>query len=239
MKHKVLLEGRQVSYTVRINPRAKHVRIKVDPLDGVKVTMPADTHKKAHDILQQHATWVLKHIDRLAEQVPQRDFADGETLPVLGVEHNLKVIPNANTSITTVKRQDNTLLIRLASDYPEDSQRDHIRKVLERWFRKQARPYLTERTDFWAAKIGVEYQGISIKGQRTRWGSCSVQGHLNYNWKLMMAPPEAIDYLVIHELCHLIEMNHSPAFWAIVESYCLDFAHWKRWLRENAYRLQL
>lgn len=239
MKHKIMLEGRQVAYSVRTSSRSKHVRIKVDPFDGVKVTLPVGSSTRADIILQENAAWVLKHIDRFADQIPQRTFTDGERIPFLGEDHTLALIFNANKSITTVKQIDSIIQVRLAEQWREASLQGHVKTVLEKWYRKQARTYLTERTAHFANIIGVQYQSISIKGQKTRWGSCSITGRLNYNWKLMLAPPDAIDYLVIHELCHLIEMNHDPAFWRLVELYCPNYAYWKKWLRDNAYRLQL
>ncbi|PJF44759.1 MAG: hypothetical protein CUN55_02270 [Phototrophicales bacterium] len=239
MKHKILLEDRQIHYTVRIHPRAKHIRIKVNPIDGVIITMPVDTKREASDVLREHAAWVLKQLDRWAGKVTYRKYVSGETLPFLGVAHTLQIIQKANERISTVKRQDETLIIRLANTIKEETQREHIRKTLERWYRKQARSYLTQRTEFWANEIGVTYQRIRIKGQRTRWGSCSARGGINYNWRIMMAPPQAVDYLIVHELCHLIVMNHSPVFWGIVSVYCPAYLHWRHWLKENAFYLQL
>lgn len=98
---------------------------------------------------------------------------------------------------------------------------------------KKARAYLTARCDLYATQLGVTYNRISIRKQRTRWGSCSSKGNLNFNVLLMMAPIDVIDYVVIHELCHRKEMNHSKRFWALVESQMPDYKECRRWLREN------
>jgi predicted metal-dependent hydrolase len=89
-----------------------------------------------------------------------------------------------------------------------------------------------------APQIGVRYDRIAIKGQSTRWGSCSSKRNLNFNWRLMMAPPGAVDYVIIHELCHLKELNHSPRFWALVAQHCPDYRRWERWLKVNIARLR-
>ena len=81
--------------------------------------------------------------------------------------------------------------------------------------------------------MGVTYGRISIREQKTRWGSCSSKGNLNFNWRLIFAPPEVLDYVVVHELAHRKEMNHSKAFYAIVESIMPDYRKWKKWLKEN------
>ncbi|MGD9641359.1 MAG: M48 family metallopeptidase [Elusimicrobiales bacterium] len=99
--------------------------------------------------------------------------------------------------------------------------------------RERARAIINARAAHWAALLGVKYNRIAIKGQRSLWGSCSRRGNLNFNWRLAAAPPEALDYVVVHELCHLREMNHSPRFWAHVASACPDYKTHRRWLRDN------
>ncbi|OGR98383.1 MAG: hypothetical protein A2V88_16125 [Elusimicrobia bacterium RBG_16_66_12] len=96
-----------------------------------------------------------------------------------------------------------------------------------------------ERASFWAGRLGVTFGAVRVKGQRTLWGSCSRRGNLNFNWRLTLAPPEILDYVVVHELAHRLEMNHSPRFWAIVERHCPDHTTHRRWLRKNGSALYL
>lgn len=103
--------------------------------------------------------------------------------------------------------------------------------------REAARARITERAAHWAAALGVEYKRIAIKSQRTLWASCSRRGNLNFNWRLASAPPEVLDYIVIHELCHLKEMNHSRRFWAHVAAACPGYKDIRRWLRRNTAEL--
>ena len=101
----------------------------------------------------------------------------------------------------------------------------------------QAKTVLPQRVAYYAPLVGVTYQAVSIRKQRTRWGSCSGKGNLNFNCLLMLAPPEVVDYVVVHELCHRKEMNHSPAFWAEVERILPDYRKRKRWLKDNGQAL--
>ena len=101
-------------------------------------------------------------------------------------------------------------------------------------YREQARRVLTEKTAYYAKRMGVTYGRISIRGQKTRWGSCSAKGNLNYNWKLMLCPEEVQDYVVVHELAHRREMNHSKAFYRIVEEILPDYRERMRWLKDHA-----
>ena len=109
--------------------------------------------------------------------------------------------------------------------------------ALEAQYRKEARRRITERAAYFAEKMGVDYGRIAIKAAKTRWGSCSAQGNLNFHWKLILMPPAILDYVVVHELAHRIEMNHSPRFWAQVERILPDYRERRRWRRENGGRI--
>lgn len=99
--------------------------------------------------------------------------------------------------------------------------------------RKQARQILPQKVWHYAKILNVTYDRIAIRCQKTRWGSCSAKGNLNFNCLLMLTPDEVIDYVVVHELCHRLEMNHSKAFWALVEQVMPDYKIWRKWLKEN------
>ena len=98
---------------------------------------------------------------------------------------------------------------------------------------KRARKVIPPRVEHYAEKIGVEYGRIAIRSQKTRWGSCSSKGNLNFNCLLMLVPEDVMDYVIVHELCHLIELNHSPAFWAEVAKYIPDYKEKRKWLKQN------
>ena len=102
-----------------------------------------------------------------------------------------------------------------------------------RRLKQQARPHITARLEHFAPRLGVDYGRIAIRSQRSRWGSCSGKGYLNFNCLLLLAPPEVLDYVVVHELCHRLEMNHSPRFWAQVRRILPDYQASRRWLRQN------
>ena len=99
--------------------------------------------------------------------------------------------------------------------------------------KKEARNHLASMTEYWAEKIGVSYGRISIRGQKTRWGSCSSKGNLNYNYLLLLCPDEVAEYVVIHELCHRIHMNHSKRFWEKIEEFCPNYRQARKWLKQN------
>ena len=122
---------------------------------------------------------------------------------------------------------------RLILHVPYAADYEDRRWVLEQWYRRQAQIVIGEKAREFAALLGVSYAAVRIKDQRSRWGSCSGKGNLNFNWRILMAPEAVCDYVVIHELCHLVHMDHSERFWKLVESVCPDYRRCRAWLKEQ------
>lgn len=119
----------------------------------------------------------------------------------------------------------------------EEAQYGKLTEAELKVLKMQAEEVFPARAAFYAGKMGISYGRITIRRQKSRWGSCSQSGNLNFNCLLMLAPPGVVDYVVVHELCHRIEMNHSPRFWKLVGEVYPDYDRWKRWLKENGGRL--
>lgn len=111
--------------------------------------------------------------------------------------------------------------------------------ILEQWLREKAGEIIDERAMEYGKIIGVSYNNIRIKDTKSRWGSCSSKSNLNFSWRIIMAPPEVMDYVIVHELCHLLHMNHSKEYWATVEKYMPDYENHKEWLRKNGMKLHV
>lgn len=110
-------------------------------------------------------------------------------------------------------------------------------KSLERWLRRQARSLLLAEIRTQGTRMELHPKRVTVRGQRTRWGSCSIGGHVSLNWRLVMAPPDVLSYVVVHELAHLAEHNHGPGFWSLVERFCPDFRMHKKWLKQHGHLL--
>lgn len=150
-------------------------------------------------------------------------------VPFRGGELVLRVDVDPEARYSSVQEtSDGLLLIRS----PKDSAKP--RELLNAWYKGKAEALFLDRAAFWAARMGLAYRAVRIKDQRTLWGSCSREGNLNFNWRVVLAPPEVLDYLVIHELAHLREMNHSRRFWAHVAAQCPDWRAHRKWLREHS-----
>ncbi len=126
-----------------------------------------------------------------------------------------------------------------AKSRPSSDLSDIQRTALEKRYIEAARDYFPKRAAYFQALTGGEYYRITIRDQKTRWGSCSAKGTLSFNWRLMLAPPAVLDYVVVHELCHLTHMDHSAAFWQAVEAVCPDYRTHRKWLKDHGHELIL
>lgn len=226
---KIDLLGESVEYEVRRSDEAAEPRIDVD-IRGVVVVLPRVSETDPETLLAENAAWVIekkRKYDSYREDAPERQFAAGETFPYLGVPHEVVVESRASSDVSDEE-------LRLAKHHVE---RTSVKRALEVLYRRAARETFEERADHYAGEIGVEYEQIEVRNQRTKWGSCSTTGTLGLNWRLMMAPPDVIDYIVIHELAHLREPNHTDTFWSLVAEHDPKYKSHASWLEEHSTRL--
>ena len=133
----------------------------------------------------------------------------------------------------------NYLKMQAVSPKPSQKEKTPYERRLESPYRQAAKEYIPKRVAYYAQLLDVTYATISIRDQKTRWGSCSSKGNLSFSWRLILAPPKVLDYVVVHELCHRKEMNHSPRFWALVESLVPYYKIHRQWLKENGEKLRV
>ena len=184
------------------------------------------------DILKRHQPWIRKkrqEVQRRQELSRPKKFEDGEKFLWLGKEYPLRIVARVRPSLVFTGERFELAASSILS----------ARQLFEAWFKEQARFYLSSRLKEIARKTGFKYQKFRLSSAQTRWGSCSAKGTISLVWRLMMAPAEIIDYLIIHELAHTKEKNHSRAFWRLVEELLPDYRERRRWLRKNGYRLKL
>ncbi len=233
------LQGRNVDYAVRTSQRAKRVLVKFRADTGLEVVYPSRRRQPTPEaVLLANSDWILRTMSRLAqaaECAAQRRYQTGETCLYRGEAYQLKLTMLANGARSQVQLDGDTLVLAC----PQTAQLQERRAAVVAWYRSQAKAYLPQRTRQLAEEHGFAFGQLRIKHQKTRWGSCSAQGNLNLNLRLMMAPNAAIDYVILHELCHLRELNHSAAFWRLVAACCPTYQHWRAWLKENGHSLKL
>ena len=215
-----------MDYEIRRSPRARRVRVNVDPVTGaVEVVVPQRAPANvAAEAVAELRGWIGKRVDE-ASAARAVVRARGDTLPYLG--ERLALVPEQGR--TRVHRVDDRLMVPAGDAKP----------ALERWYRRRARAEVQPRLDAAVARIEARYTTLRIGGQRTRWGSCSAKGAMSFNWRLLLAPAEILDYVIWHEACHLRVLDHSPRFWALVAEHCPEHERKGAWLRTNGATLVL
>jgi len=243
-----------------IRSRRKTVALIVQRDGTLVVRAPLRAPRRQIDeLVAQKADWVRQkqaYARAHAPATPHR-FASGERFWFLGKEYLLEVVESLTTALTgcfakaqrhrDFKKFFSVSLCLCGSNLPAQTERFLLeRKALPRaaeaftaWYKAQARALIEERVRSFAARYGFTYKQLKITSARTRWGSCSSRGTLSFTWRLVMAPPECIDYVVVHELAHLRVANHSPAFWREVGAILPDFKERRKWLRVNGRLLTL
>lgn len=230
------LNGKTINYTIRESKRAKRISMRVDIKKGLEVVYPAGVKKpSAEEILTQNSSWVLEMVGRLETRLETRfarEYQHGEIFRYLGEDRTLNIIQKTHGKTITVNLTDTSLDVSLPSEAkPTDT--DILQDAIEKFYRTQAKNFLPKRTYEIATQLGYEVNRVVIKNQKTRWGSCSTNKNINLNLRLMMTPHDAIDYIIIHELCHLTHMDHSKAFWNLVGTHCPRYKYWRKWFKQN------
>ncbi|MDU4962596.1 MAG: SprT family zinc-dependent metalloprotease [Sporomusaceae bacterium] len=200
---------------------------------SLKLTAPPHCRpEQAEAFIRSKTAWILTTAVKLAaEEAAAARFSlePGTSLPFMGRQYTLSV---AYHPVRPSVRLDGSLL-RVCLPANQRGSQMALQQLLNRWYVEQARQQLLQKTREWASVIGVSPVSISIRDPKTRWGSCSSRGSLNYSWRILLAPLPVIDYLVVHELCHLRQPNHSRHFWKLVESFLPAFRESRAWLKIN------
>lgn len=215
------LGGLEATLLVRRHPRARRasLRISADG-EGVIVVLPA--RKRVEDgvaIAREHAAWIRDRLQALPRRVP---FADGAVLPVHG---RSLVVRHTQAGRAKVEESGNMLAV--------GGEAEDIPRRIEAWLRGEARRVLTERAAAQAHRLGRSPSRIAIRDTRSRWGSCSSAGMLSFSWRLILAPPEVLDYVVAHEMAHLAQRGHGPEFWRVVARLTGHANAGRAWLRRH------
>ena len=224
-----------IPYTIRRSDRARHARILVGG-DGVEVVVPRRFPlRDIEPFVDEKTPWIERTLRRMREsesEFPPARLEDGGELPYLGDRLALRVREEAGRTRAHVARHGGELRVALAPTGP-------LAAALEAWYRRRAREEVGARLDAAVARAGTSYSGLQIRGQRTRWASCSSSGAMSFNWRLLLAPAEILDYVVEHEVVHLEVHDHSPRFWSLLAARSPGWREHERWLRRHGHALRL
>ena len=237
-----------IEYLVRRSPRSRRLRVTVDPRRGVVVSLPPATRRgwarpepQVEAFLREREAWLRRHLRRHAAQraelAERGGLTDGAQVRFRGELHQLRLVAAApgerRSSVVREGGADtDSIIVALA---PSD--RRGVATVLRDWLRERAGLAIDREIARHAAALTVSPAAISLRDPRSRWGSASREGRLSFSWRLILAPPEALETVVVHELAHLRVFGHGPRFWALVASRRPDHLIWRRWLRVHSLEL--
>ena len=220
-----LFAGKQITYTLKRSRKRRSIGLHVDDR-GLTVSMPLRASERwLNSVLQAQATWIVKKLDGWQQRKPEEVvWADGEMIPFLGEQLVLRV--HLNLLSTMAEQRGNVLWV-----FVPDNDAVQIEQAVLQWYRQQAEVLFVERVAQYAPLLNVTPQAIKLSRAKTLWGSCTARGVIRLNERLIRLPLRLIDYVVVHELAHLREMNHSANFWEIVQGICPDYPKLRAELR--------
>ena len=222
-----------LTYTIKRSPKRKKLAVTVERDRSVVVHVPESTPEETiRKVVESKRQWIyekVKHAQKYEERPhpPGKELVNGESTLYLGREYQIEVIPTDSTEIRFEQR----FLIPA-------SQAVKRRRVLRSWYINRAKERILPKVKSIAATLGVDFVSAKIVDNRFRWGSCTVKNNVNLNWRLIKAPMFVIDYVIVHELAHLIESNHTPRFWNIVRTHAPTVEKARSWLREHGQILE-
>jgi predicted metal-dependent hydrolase len=187
-------------------------------------------------LITEKSRWIKEKLAIQKEiiAIKPKEFVSGEAFFCLGISHPLKIESGLYPAI---QLHQDELVVSVRDKTADNAQA--IKQLLIKWFKQKSEVSLKDKTEHYSKIIGVNPSSVTIKSFKARWGSCSVTAGIQYNWKIIIAPDRIVDYVVIHELCHILHHNHSPAFWKTVERYCHDYRDCSAWLKINGARLDI
>ena len=228
---------RQITFDVEYRKRTT-LEINIEPPNLVHVIAPLGTLDE--DVLRKvksRAKWIVQRlldIRDMAYQPIQREMVNGEAFLYLGRNYSMQIVIDERKEYSVASLQNGKFVVTTPRNDPTA-----VHQAMEAWFIGKARERIKERVAYYQRKIPAQPSGIRIKDQKKRWGSCTKANELFFNWRSVMNPAPVLDYIVVHEMVHMIEKSHSQKFWDLVAMILPDFAVRKKWLRDNGVKMDI
>lgn len=223
-------DGTEIPVPVRRSARARRMLLRVDPVrGGPELVLPAGAKiDAARAFATKNLGWLRA---RLAHLPARTAFASGATVPILGRPHLIRHRPDQRGGVWRVEDPDGSVELHISGTA------EHLPRRLTDFLKGEARKTVGPRVKLHAEALGRKVGRVTVRDTATRWGSCSSRGDLSFSWRLVLAPEEVLDYVVAHEAAHLVEMNHSDRFWALVERLMPDYKRPRTWLKRHGSKL--
>ena len=216
-QRKINLNQKEIDYTLRFSNKAKYLRLQINHANGLEVILPKRyRHEKAEDFILQKKNWILKHL----KEKQKAGFY------FLGREIKVQINYDLFVKKPQIIYSNQKLIANIPAGYTFTQD-----EIYNFWLKHKSKIYIPKRVKELSSLTSFNYNRITIRSQKTRWGSCSAKGSLSFNYRLIRFNEKVVDYVITHELCHLKELNHSKRFWKLVEKFCPDYKSLKRELK--------
>jgi predicted metal-dependent hydrolase len=233
--------NREIFFKIERSDRRKTVGICLSPKAGVVVRAPRSLEaERIKEIVIKRARWIItkqEFINTHSQLHSEKEFVSGESFFYLGRQYRLKVLKTASKQAEGCKLMSGRFFIGINGDLSSVERKAAAKKALSDWYIQRAKEKIPERVELYARQIGKWPERIEIKDHKSRWGSCSRNGVVRFNWKIIMSPVSILDYVIVHELCHLIHQSHSARFWQKVLAIIPDYRMRRKRLREYSLML--
>lgn len=234
---KIKFGSKWIEYKVQRGMRKKTVAITISPASQVIVLSPSYLNKyEIRDIVKKKAQWIIEkqeYFKNLLQLFPDKEFVSGEQILLLGKKYRLKIIKKNVNTIAKPQIQGRKISLEVDKILNQENRKQVIKDIFINWYQNQAEIIVKKRISKFSKLLGIKPDKIIIRNQQKRWGSCSSKGILRFNWKIAMMPISIIDYIVVHELCHISVKNHSTEFWKKVSLVISDYKKRRDWLKDN------
>ncbi len=233
---------RQFDYQIIRRPRRRTASISVKPDCSVRILVPATlSNQKIDELVKRKSRWIRSKITQFQEiqrNNKEKEYVSGECFTYLGRNYRLKVV-TGDSEEYPVKLVNGRFYVNVPADVTKKEHAELVKEQLSKWYQEHALIRLREKAKRYAKQMGGIPYSVGIKDYRSRWGSCHTDGRIYFNWRIIVAPHSVVDYVVVHELCHLVHHNHSKKFWKLVSTIIPDYAKRKEWLKINGQRLDV
>lgn len=233
---KIKIQNKTLEYAI-VRSSRKSIGLEVSPGNGLLIRAPERvSRKRIKQVIRDKAPWILKKLEEVKEIKPEPEpleFVTGEKIPYLGDYYNILIKEVQGCKKPEIVLNNEYFSITINNTVEREERRQIVRDALVSWYKKQARLVINKRITIYQDKIGRKPVRVRIKNQKKRWGSCSSKGNLNFNWRLIMGPISVLDYLLAHELAHLVHPNHSKEYWKLIRSIMPEYQESKQWLKIN------
>lgn len=241
--YKINIENTIISYSINKKSNIKNITIKVKYPNIITVSSPKTVSDEyIHNLVNSKSKWILNKLNEFKNKSienPPILLENGDKIPYLGNYYNLIVYKEKNIIKCSLTFSENKFIAKVPYNISSYIQYIKLREILINWYLTEGSKLIKERISIYSKKLNLYPNSITLKEQKTSWGTCSSKGSININWKILLAPLDIIDYVLVHELCHLKHMNHSKEYWNLVSTIFPDYKEKRNFLKENSLKLTI